>query len=76
MILHLLTNVLSSSESEADFIPPATPMMAMPTRVTTTPMITEEVRAESAPSSGKNMFRSTGPIMVPSPAQVPREADA
>ena len=65
----------SSSEREADFIPPATPMIAIPTSVTTTPMITDEVRAESAPSSGKNRFRSTGPIMVPSPAHVPSAMD-
>ncbi len=62
----------SSSDSDAAFIEPATPIMAMPASVTTTPRITAKVSLLSASSSGKKMFRSTGPMMVPSPAHVPR----
>ena len=65
----------SSSESDEAFIEPATPMMAMPASVTTTPSITEKVSELRALSSGKNMLRSTGPMIVPSPAQVPRAID-
>ena len=62
----------SSSDSIAAFIEPATPMMAMPSRVTATPISTEAVRLANAFCSGKKMLSSTGPIMVPSPAHVPR----
>ena len=62
----------SSSESDAAFMLPAKPMMPMPISVTTTPVITEKVSADSASCSGKKMLSSTGPMMVPSPAQVPR----
>ena len=65
----------SSSERAADFMPPATPMMAMPMSVTTTPKMTANVRLSSAFISGKKMFSSTGPMMVPRPAQVPRAID-
>ena len=65
----------SSSESDAAFIEPATPMMAMPSRVTATPMSTAAVSDCSGLSSGKKMFSSTGPMMVPSPAQVPNAID-
>ena len=65
----------SSSESEAAFIEPATPMMAIPISVTTTPRITANVNDSKALSSGKNMLSSTGPMMVPNPAQVPKAID-
>ena len=62
----------SSSEREAAFMLPATPMMAMPTKVTTTPRITLKVKAAKAFISGKKMLSKTGPMMVPKPAQVPK----
>ena len=65
----------SSSESILAFIEPATPMMAMPTRVTTTPRMTAKVSELRASSSGKKTLSSTGPMMVPRPAQVPRAID-
>ena len=65
----------SSSESEAAFILPATPMMAIPISVTTTPSITAKVNDSRALSSGKKKLSSTGPMMVPSPAQVPKAMD-
>ena len=65
----------SSSDSDADFMEPATPIMAMPTSVTTTPRITEKVSEFRAFISGKKMLSSTGPMMVPRPAQVPRAID-
>ena len=55
----------SSSGSAALFIAPATPMMAMPTRVTTTPMMTALVRSAAWPVN-------TGPRMAPRAEQVPR----
>ena len=54
----------SSSGSAAAFMPPATPMMAMPTSVTTTPMITALVRSPAWPVK-------TGPRMAPRAEQVP-----
>ena len=65
----------SSSESDAAFMLPAIPMMAMPKSVTTTPMITAYVNESSALSSGKKMLSNTGPMIVPRPAQVPRAID-
>ena len=62
----------SSSESDEAFILPATPMIAIPSRVTTTPSITLKVSDERAFISGKKMLSNTGPMMVPRPAQVPR----
>ena len=61
-----------SSESEDAFMLPARPMTAIPTKVTTTPMITDAVSDAKAFCSGKKIFRSTGPMMVPRPAHVPR----
>ena len=65
----------SSSEREADFIPPATPMIAIPTSVTTTPKMTAKVSDCKAFISGKNRFSKTGPIIVPNPAHVPKAID-
>ena len=65
----------SSSESEAAFMEPATPMIAIPIRVTTTPRITANVNDSKALSSGKKILSSTGPMMVPSPAHVPKAID-
>ena len=62
----------SSSDREALFMEPATPMTAMPTSVTTTPMMTAMVSLDSGSCSGKKTLRNTGPRMVPRPAQVPR----
>ena len=71
----LTASFFSSSERVADFIAPATPMIAIPMRVTTTPMMTDEVRADNALSSGKNTLRRTGPMIVPRPAHVPKAID-
>ena len=43
----LTTAFFSSSESEADFIDPATPITAMPINVITTPTMTDAVNLES-----------------------------
>ena len=51
---------------------PATPIMAMPRSVTTTPRMTLKVSVDKASISGKKMLSNTGPMMVPRPAQVPR----
>ena len=68
----LTTAFFSSSESEADFIDPATPITAMPINVITTPTMTDAVNLESASSSGKKRLSNTGAMMVPRPAQVPK----
>ena len=65
----------SSSDSDEAFIEPATPMMAMPSSVTTTPRMTAKVSFDSGSVSGKKMLSSTGPMMVPRPAQVPKAID-
>ena len=58
----------SSSDSEALFIPPAMPIMVMPTSVTMIPIITADVSFSPCPVN-------TGPSKVPSPAHVPRARD-
>ena len=65
----------SSGLSERAFIDPATPIMAMPARVTTTPMITAAVSCDMGSVSGKNTCSSSGPMTVPRPAQVPSAID-
>ena len=62
----------SSSESDEAFMLPATPMMAIPISVTTTPRITLKVSEDKASISGKKMLSNTGPMMVPKPAHVPK----
>ena len=62
----------SSSESDAAFMLPATPMTAIPASVTTTPRITLKVSDERAFISGKKTLSSTGPMIVPKAAHVPR----
>ena len=58
----------SSSESDAAFIEPAIPIIAIPTSVTTTPIITDVVRSLACPVN-------SGAKIVPSPAQVPSAID-
>ncbi len=65
----------SASVSDWAFMAPATPMMAMPASVMTTPVMTAKVSAPKAPRSGKNTLSSTGPMTVPRAAQVPRAID-
>ena len=62
----------SSSLRPCAFMCPAMPIMAIPIKVTTTPMITADVKLSKGFCSGKKTFSNTGPMMVPKPAQVPK----